>query len=83
MILNFGTLIPGDTSHDYAIPFWSLWWAKWEFTVPAEAWHSDGPSVITLIHKRLESAFERTGGAVEDEHPLAAAYDYFVFEPAR
>src|SRR5512136_240035 len=28
LILNFCTLIPGDTSHDYAIPFWSLWWAK-------------------------------------------------------
>jgi hypothetical protein len=58
-------------------------WADYEFAVPAEAWHADGPSIITLIHARLESAFERTGGAVEDKRPLAAAYDYFVFEPAR
>ncbi len=57
-------------------------WADYEFAVPAEAWHADGPSIITLIHARLESAFERTGGAVEDKRPLAAAYDYFVFEPA-
>lgn len=41
---------------------------------------------LALTGKRrehLESAFERTGGAVEDKRPLAAAYDYFVFEPAR
>jgi hypothetical protein len=58
-------------------------WAEYEFTVPAEAWHADGPSVITLIHTRLESAFDRSGGAIDDKRPLAAAYDYFVFEPAR
>jgi len=58
-------------------------WADYEFTVPAEAWRADGPSVITLVHARLESAFDRSGGVIDDKRPLAAAYDYFVFEPAR
>jgi hypothetical protein len=71
--------------NDYTVGVASLTndWADYEFAVPAEAWHTNGPSIITLIHARLESAFERTGGAVEDKRPLAAAYDYFVFEPAR
>jgi hypothetical protein len=57
-------------------------WAEYEFTVPADAQRADGPSVITLVHTRLESAFERTGGASPDKRPLAAAYDYFEFVPA-
>jgi hypothetical protein len=58
-------------------------WADYEFTVPAEAWHADGPSVITLVHARLESAFDRSGGVIDDKRPLAAAYDNFLFESAR
>jgi len=58
-------------------------WAEYELTVPGEALRVDGPSLITLTHTQLESAFQRTGGATPDQRPLAAAYDYFVFEPAR
>jgi len=58
-------------------------WADYGFIVPAEAWHTNGPSVITLIHTRLESAFDRSGGAIDDKRLLAAAYDYFIFESAR
>jgi hypothetical protein len=58
-------------------------WAEYEFSVPANATRAEGPSLITLTHTRLESAFEHTSGAVEDKRPLAAAYDYFVFELAR
>jgi hypothetical protein len=57
-------------------------WAEYELTVPGEALRVDGPSLITLTHTRLESAFQRTGGATLDQRPLAAAYDYFAFEPA-
>jgi hypothetical protein len=57
-------------------------WAEYEFTVPADVLHAEGPSVITLVHTRLELAFERTGGASPDKRPLAAAYDYFDFAPA-
>ena len=56
-------------------------WAEYEFLLPAAALHDDGPAIITLTHTRLESAFERTGGQVEDKRPLGAAYDYFGFEP--
>ncbi len=57
-------------------------WADYELTVPADALHTDGPSLVTLDHARLESAFDRTGGVSQDRRLLAAAYDYFVFEPA-
>ncbi len=58
-------------------------WAEYEFVVPGDVLPASGPSLITLTHARLESAFDRTGGSVLDRRPLAAAYDYFVFEPAR
>jgi hypothetical protein len=58
-------------------------WAEYEFTVPADALRVDGPSTITLVHTHLESAFERTSGTSPDRRPLAAAYDYFEFGPAR
>jgi len=45
--------------------------------------HERSPNVITLTHARLESAFGRTGGKMSDDRPLAAAYDYLVFEPVR
>lgn len=58
-------------------------WAEYDLTLPGDALSDDGPSLITLTHARLESAFERTGGATPDQRPLAAAYDYFIFEPVR
>jgi hypothetical protein len=58
-------------------------WAEYEFVLPADALRADGPITITLTHARLESAFERSGGTIDDKRPLAAAYDYFAFEPAR
>lgn len=58
-------------------------WADYALTIPADVLPNHGPSVITLIHTRLESAFDRSGGAIDDKRPLAAAYDYFVFEPTR
>ncbi len=54
-------------------------WAEYDFILPAGA----RPTVITLAHTHLESAFERTNGATPDKRPLAAAYDYFVFEQVR
>jgi hypothetical protein len=56
-------------------------WAEYEFDIPAEALRVQGPWLIELTHARLESAFERTGGQVEDKRPLGAAYDYFAFGP--
>jgi hypothetical protein len=53
-------------------------WADYDLIIPADVVHANGPSIITLTHARLESAFERTGGASQDRRPLAAAYDYFV-----
>lgn len=58
-------------------------WAEYEFVIPVDVLRADGPSVITLTHARLESPLEHTGGATPDPNPLAAAYDYFAFEPAR
>ena len=56
-------------------------WAEYTFDLPADALRDDGPAIITLAHTRLESAFERSGGAIDDKRPLGAAYDYFAFEP--
>ena len=56
-------------------------WAEYEFDLPAGALRAQGPWLVELTHARLESAFERTGGQVEDKRPLGAAYDYFEFEP--
>jgi hypothetical protein len=58
-------------------------WAEYDFTLPADNARDQRRSVITLIHAHLESPFERTGDATLDHRPLAAAYDYFTFEPVR
>jgi hypothetical protein len=58
-------------------------WTEYEMTIPKELLREQGPNVITLAHARLESAAERTGGQTLDDRALAAAYDYFVFAPAR
>jgi len=56
-------------------------WAEYDFPLPAATSSDDGPAIITLTHAHLESAFDRTGGTSPDQRPLAAAYDYFGFEP--
>jgi hypothetical protein len=56
-------------------------WAEYEFTIPADALHAEGPAIITLTHTHFESAFERSDGAIDDKRLLAAAYDYVAFEP--
>jgi hypothetical protein len=56
-------------------------WAEYEFEIPADALRTEEPVVITLTHTRLESAFERSGGAIDDKRPLAAAYDFIEFAP--
>ena len=58
-------------------------WADYDITVPKSMLNERSPNVITLTHARLESAFGRTGGKMSDDRPLAAAYDYLVFEPVR
>jgi hypothetical protein len=57
-------------------------WADYVLTISTDVLRADGPSLITLAHARLESPFDRTAGASQDRRLLAAAYDYFVFEPA-
>ena len=56
-------------------------WAEYEFTIPADALQAEGAAIITLTHARLESAFEKSGGAIDDKRPLAAAYDFIEFAP--
>lgn len=56
-------------------------WAVYEFDIPADASRVQGSWLVEMTHARLESAFERTDGKVEDKRPLGAAYDYFAFEP--
>jgi len=56
-------------------------WAEYEFEIPADALRTEEPVVITLTHARLESAFERSRGAIDDKRPLAAAYDFIEFAP--
>jgi len=58
-------------------------WTEYEFTVPSGLLFANSPSTITLVHARLKSPFEQTGGASPDKRQLAAAYEYFSFEPAR
>jgi hypothetical protein len=57
-------------------------WSEYGFDLPAKIIEPNGMVELTLEHRRAESAYERTGGRVDDRRPLAIALDAVVFQPS-
>jgi hypothetical protein len=56
-------------------------WNEYAFDLPADLIGPDGMTTLTLTPARAESAYERTGGQVDDRRPLSAAYDAITLAP--
>jgi hypothetical protein len=55
-------------------------WNEYAFDLPADLIGPDGMTTLTLTPARAESAYERTGGQVDDQRPLSVAYDSIHFD---
>jgi hypothetical protein len=57
-------------------------WAQYTFDLPATAIPADGLVALTFTASRSQSAYDRSGGQVDDKRALAVAYDSIAFDPA-
>jgi hypothetical protein len=56
-------------------------WGQYTFDLPATAIPADGLVTLTFTAARSQSAYDRTGGQVDDKRLLAVAYDSISFVP--
>jgi hypothetical protein len=68
----------GQRAAEFAV---SEGWNEYAFDLPADLIGPDGMTTLTLTPAHAESAYERTGGQVDDRRPLAVAYDAITLAP--
>ncbi len=56
-------------------------WAEYAFAIDPALLAEDAIATVELVHAQAVSAREQSGGINPDERPLAAAYDWFRFDP--